>query len=246
MKSAKYCETFNFAFVATPDKVSKLFDVLKTRVGAVEITADCADYSREFSNLDELLKYENPPARQIKQLSLAARSEDLNRSASVVLANSRLTTVTIYLTSRREDGLLKLKNDILDIVDGLRPWYGFFSTFEYHYFLLQSAFLLCMVLYGGLTLLAFLGWLPKPGNGNAELRITAIAALVLSSPLMLALLTSIVVGWTKGFLAPRGVFAIGQGKSRFDLQEKIRWGVVIAFVVSIAAGLVITLAQLLF
>ena len=37
---------------------------------------------------------------------------------------------------------------------------------------------------------------------------------------------------------PGGVFTIGQGESRFKDKERFQWGVIIAFAVSLVAGLV--------
>jgi len=42
----------------------------------------------------------------------------------------------------------------------------------------------------------------------------------------------------RGIYFPFASFAIGQGLERYRVQENVRWGVVIAFVVSLAASTV--------
>jgi hypothetical protein len=39
------------------------------------------------------------------------------------------------------------------------------------------------------------------------------------------------------------VFLIGQGKNRFQQLERFQWGVIIAFIVSFAAGIIIAIWQ---
>ena len=52
---------------------------------------------------------------------------------------------------------------------------------------------------------------------------------------------AVVVGWglnkIRERLFPSITFAMGQGKRRHENLEKIRWGVVVAFVISLLAGL---------
>ena len=40
------------------------------------------------------------------------------------------------------------------------------------------------------------------------------------------------------YLFPQVVFVIGQGKSRFEHQQRVRWCVIIGFFVAMTAGLV--------
>ncbi len=37
---------------------------------------------------------------------------------------------------------------------------------------------------------------------------------------------------------PIATFAIGQGKERYELEEKIRWSIIVALVVSVLASLI--------
>ena len=54
---------------------------------------------------------------------------------------------------------------------------------------------------------------------------------------------AIVVGWglnrIRERLCPPVTFAMGQGKRRHENFEKIRWGVIVAFTVSLSAGLLL-------
>ena len=40
------------------------------------------------------------------------------------------------------------------------------------------------------------------------------------------------------WLFPVGYFAFGQGEHRYEIREKVHWGIIITFVVSLAASMV--------
>ena len=85
-----------------------------------------------------------------------------------------------------------------------------------------------------------LEWLPRSNSPPSDFEIgkgKAIASLFISG----TLLCLWVIHRLRGFLFPKGFFTIGQGVSQFNLLEKIRWGVIIGFFVSFAAGSVIAI-----
>jgi hypothetical protein len=45
------------------------------------------------------------------------------------------------------------------------------------------------------------------------------------------LLAALVLDWGIGGLFPRATFAIGQGLSRYKVREKVRWVIVMGFIV---------------
>ena len=62
---------------------------------------------------------------------------------------------------------------------------------------------------------------------------------------LLAIIVALVGGLglnkLKSKIFPSSTFALGQGKARHNHLENIRWGVIIAFIVGVAASLVVAL-----
>ena len=115
-------------------------------------------------------------------------------------------------------------------LSGLRVWYGRVTGIDFH---LASIFLLILL---ALTMyLAFLFGFIESSN---EPPITSRRAQVI---VVTTIAGISVLPWglskIRDRLFPRATFAIGQGKRRHENLEKVRWGVIIAFGVSLAAGL---------
>ena len=69
-------------------------------------------------------------------------------------------------------------------------------------------------------------------------------------PIQLAAAIVFVVLWfllkkPYNYLFPQASFLIGQGEARFTHKQKVLWSVIIAFLVSLAAGLFILIWQLI-
>lgn len=237
--NVNYSEELSQAFVVGPDELKKLVDLLQERIGKVSISADCIDkIQREFTTVKDLIDYENPKLKRICRIYLSAR-EGFEKSATITFRDSSPFSGGISLSiTAREDVVLRLKDKMLDIVAGTRPWYNLLARFDsatltglVFYFLF---FLIGIILS---TFIAFKFGLISDSKEEMELGDQLEALIFLTSiifPIVYFAFLSKLLEW----LFPLGVFIIGQGKSRF---KNLKWvqGVVITFMVSLAAGVVL-------
>lgn len=123
--NVNYSETLSQAFVVGPDELKKLVELLQKRIGEVSISADCIDnIQREFTTVKDLIDYENPKSKRICRIYLSAR-EGFEKSATIAFRDSSSFSGGVSLSiTAREDVVLRLKDKILDIVAGTRPWYN--------------------------------------------------------------------------------------------------------------------------
>ena len=221
-----YSKELKQAFVAEPSEIREIVKLIQDNIGEVKITADCVDgYSRIFGNVDELIAYTNPKSKEIRSVSLSARTSypGGHSSATVDLGKS---SRRIYVDfNAQEDVVTRLEAATLDIVAGMRPWYNAVSRQN---FVLVGFILSCLI------------WV------IVNLITRDAKTLFILIPLFAVInATLLMVGLhLVDFVFPQAVFKIGQGKSRFENKELLR-GVVITLIgslpVTIAATVIIQL-----
>lgn len=230
----RYSEELSHAFVVRPDELKKLVELLQKRIGKVDISVDCVDkIEREFNTVKELIAYENSKSKRIRRIHLSACSDNYSKSATIVFRDSFLMGVSINVNGR-EDVVSRLKEEILDIVAGMRPWYDIFARLAL-VTIIGVGFLILLFIF---SIFILFEWITVVDSPSSDSKIVKGSALSIVFWLIISLGL-----WgfyrLRGILFPRAVFIIGQGKLRFRTLEKVRWGVVIAFFVSFAAGFVL-------
>ena len=228
---ARYSDHLEHTFVVSPDHLKKLVELLQKRIGKVNISADCADkIERKFNTVKDFIAYENPKSKKIRRIYLTAQSDNYSKSATIVFRDSFYVGSGISIdVAGREDVVSRLKEEILDIVIGMRAWYNF--TFNF-----KVGMIISIVL--GMIIGAFLAASHEGKDISfiTYLRDVGPIYLMLAGPFVFFVFLFLQL---REHLFPQVVFTIGQGQSRFKLLEKMRWGVVIGFGVSFAAGLVV-------
>lgn len=236
--NVNYSEELSQAFVVEPEELKKLVELLQKRVGTVSISADCVDnIERKFSTVKELIDYENPKSKRVCRIYLSARSEDYSKSATLVFRDSSSFSggVSLNITAR-EDVVLRLKDKILDIVAGTRPWYNSLARFDSATptgFVFYLLFFVVVIILS--TFIAFKFGLISDSKEEMKLRDQLRAFIWLTSiifSIMYFAFFSKLLKW----LFPSAVFTIGQGESQYETLKRVQWGVVISFAVSFAAG----------
>lgn len=225
------------AFVVDGQHVKKLVGFLHQPIGDVEIEATCVDgIERHFPDAKRLLAYENALSCAIRELRISARSDDGSKAATLVFSDSEFRSVWADL-SGTELVVQRLRDDIVTVIEGTRPWYARFARLDFFPVMFVALFALWVVLNlaVALNIATSFGWLATSG---AEMtKETAALHRVYSVLLVLA---AVAVGYilnrVRKRLFPIGTFAIGQAKERYEFLEKIRWAVCISFLVSLAAG----------
>jgi len=242
-----YSKELSHAFVVGPSDLKKIVELLQKRIGKVEISTGCVDdLSREFKTLKELLAYENPKLKEIRSVYLRARSDDYSKSTTIIFRKSTRFSSGISIDANgREDVVSRLKEEILDIIGGMRPWYSVMHRVNFFYvFFISWLILFTIRILSYISALALkFKWVPV----SEEL--TSLAALPRGWLLILTILL-LVLGFfsnkLRDFSFPPIVFAIGQGELRYKRKEQFQWVVIVGFGVSLAASLVVPIIMMIF
>ena len=104
---------------------------MQKRIGKVGISTDCIDkIQRKFSTVEELIDYENPKSKRICRIYLSAR-EGFEESSTIAFRDSSSFSGSVSLSITAGEGVvLQLKDKMLDIVAGTRPWYNLLARFD--------------------------------------------------------------------------------------------------------------------
>lgn len=239
----RYSEDLIHAFVVGAPELKKLTKLLQDYIGKVEISAGCADgFSNDFETIDRLIGYENPKSKEIQSIYLKAKSEDFSKSAEVRFSDSSLGLISVKCRGDK-DYVSKLKEKILDVIEGTCPWY---NVIRRKHIVLLTGIILFMLWFIWMLLFTL--------YDIVEFKSESISNFVLAAkdmnPFMRLLMSCMgillwIFIWNYGklqdFVFPPTAFKIGQGKSRFKVKERIQWGVVISSLVSLVTGLIIWL-----
>lgn len=230
--------TFKFelrdAFILRVEPLKKIHRLLSDRIGPTAISAECADdVTRGFDGIAALEKYENSKAKRIVNLRLRAASDDWKKEATVEFIDRWYFGGTRIEIRARDDVVTRLRSDLLDVVAGLRPWYYLVNKIDVF---LGAIIGLVAIIAGFLVLMATFG----PTNDRptvASSRQQAIGYLFGGVFGATYFGFAYLIHRFRRLLFPHGTFALGQEVARFETGEKWRWGVIIAILPSLAAGI---------
>ncbi len=243
--------TRDHAFVLTDQDVKKITGLLQERIGKVTIRSESADgLERDYGDAKVLCAIENPWPKRIQVLRFRARSEGGEKQARLWFYEDGYWPIDGEIAAP-EAVVERLRRELLDIIDGTRPWYGWL-TVGIRKAVPILIFVVCNLVTFVVVILTF-GPFPKnpmqpqPGahqaSGWTPILIGMPVGLLLGS-LILVIVWVLVRSWRGVF--PRGLIAIGQVQKRHETREMVRWVVVIGGLVSIVGSMVATLALLPF
>lgn len=250
--NVRYSKELSHAFVVGPNGLKKLVGLFQNRIGEVEISTDCADdFSREFKTLKDLIAYENPKPKEIQRISLRARSDDYSKSITIVFRESSWLSSGISIDiNGREDVVSRLKEEILDIIAGMHPWYRvmYHINFINPVWIVLGILLVVGFLFSFFILLLALGWVPAVPEANRRELMSHLGSIriVLLIPQVIFFVIAVFSNKILKSFFPKAVFMIGQGESRFKYKERFQWVVIIGFGVSLAASLVVPIITIIF
>ena len=228
------------AYVIHLSELKKLWTLLADRVGTVTLEANCVDeVQRTFNDWEDVQSYENASSKRIAELTFSAQSPDFDKSVSIDLSPRVDYTVRVMIACP-ENELSSLREDILDILDGMK--HRILS-----YIVGRDIFLVIMFALFVIGIVNSLGriLLHETISGPETDVVTSIDSLILGfyAGVILVIIGYILVR-LRAVLLPSIYFAIGQGESRYK-NWKSRWGIalavvsiIITVVVSVVAGVI--------
>jgi hypothetical protein len=233
--------------VVRADVLKRLCTILESNVGNLSIKAHCSDgVQRDFADVEALIDYDNVRSREISRLGLDSRSDDFQKQASVRLSSGPLSSVDFSFTAQSDKLVVEVRQDVLALINELRPWYGIVATVDT---LVASLVAFTVLLVGGVVglllgiALGFISVTSGSSSPSAPIdRRTAAYGLAVFALVGLVWALS----GLKNRLFPVSIFAIGEGLPRHQSQETWRWVVVVGFLVSLVASLVGSLSVAFF
>lgn len=226
-------DTLKNPYVLTADDLRKLHETFQIFGYPITYDVSCSDgLKREFTDVNELLRYENPPNRKIKSITVCITSVEPTKATYPLMAVVTFGQHEIHVSIKWiEETLLKFDAAFQERLSGMRPWYAPLAMINFAPSKLMA--ILLALLYGAAVY--------KPGAITLANDVTTFLAVAIS---ILGIAFLIFVGgnllaFLNHLFFPKAVFAIGQGAKRHDDKEKIRWGIIISFLISIVSGWVL-------
>jgi hypothetical protein len=223
--------TDDHAIVITEADIRKIWSKLESFGKSVSAIVEFSDsIQRKIESIEALVQFENSKKRQIKRIELIAKCKKGMNITRLELEDNDFRTVSI--SSSGEDVLVTQVGDqIPEIIEGLKPWYAPISKVD-----VVSLFLGLLTI--GFILMSLM--LPE-SDGKREAMSFEESLKVIG--IVLAFIASVYLAYKylnklKTAIFPNASFALGQGNERYELQEKIRWGVVVALLVSFSSSLI--------
>lgn len=222
------------SFVLKPEHIKNIIELLNNNIGNTSISTYCEDgISRNYNSTDQLLSYSNPPNFGIQSLSLRARSDDFDKSARVVFASESWSSIQ-FAVEGPEDVVINLKDSFMKNISMTKSWYDRFVKLDIFGLMFVIGYslwimlLLCVAIWGPDTLKTDI-YSPRASAFGSLIGIGAIGSLAFIGFLVSKLRTK---------LFPMGTFAWGGAAEKHEFLEKVRWTIVIGFIVSFLSGLV--------
>lgn len=236
---AQFSTNLNQGFVAHPEDLKKLVALFGERFDDVRIRVDCADaICREFASVQKLLEYENPRSKEIRSIRISALATDFSKSAEVRLSSSSVRRISLDF-SGREDVVSRLRDETLEVIEGMLPWYRVIHRFDFA----AVGFAIYALIFIALFAVVASGLLPTNETRDPSTQSVAFGQLLAYGIPAVVLAIGIILNGFRDRLFPPAIFALGQGKQRFAQLERIQWGVAIGFIVSLVASIVVALSQ---
>ncbi|QGT81328.1 hypothetical protein [Pseudomonas coronafaciens] len=215
------------SFVLDVPAVTSIWETLQKSDFQVEAVMDCGDgISRRTTLLNDVVNYSNPPKAQLESVKFHGYNRSKGNYATVFVGAEHSINLSFSLTGTAVQ-VSDTRERLVNIFDSIKPWYDRVTKLDFF------VVLGLILIFGGMysTLLSQ----SKPKADYTPLQAFYIlggsVALVVSGAALAWFLNK-----ARSKIFPKAVFQIGHGIRREEFSEKIRWCVVVAFVVSIAAA----------
>lgn len=223
------------AFVLEPEQLRKVCKLFQDRIGAPSISALCADgITREFTDISHLLEYENPRRRRIVSISFRSCSDDWKKQARISFSSHSWGTISASI-SGLEASVMKLADEIGEMIDGLKPWYWRFSRIDFFLVGLITIWLADAILNT---------YAAGQGTTSVKATVSFVKAFSITGIVLAAFGLVGLTFWglhrLRSRYFPLAIFKIGQETRRFETDEKVRWTIMIGFAVSVVASVVVS------
>ncbi|MFX0200943.1 MAG: hypothetical protein ACFFCW_32895 [Candidatus Hodarchaeota archaeon] len=224
------------AFILKAAHLKEIWDSLNTNIGDTTIQAYCEDgVNRNFDSLTALLTYSNPRNATIRSITFRARSDNYDKSARIVFANDTWGPIR-WEAEGPESIVVSLKDDFLRSISRTKAWYDWLARLDIFWLIYGigiSAYVILLLLIA----LRIIGS-DEPKNETENPREQAIGGLIGFGAIGSLAFVGLLISRIRTRLFPIGTFLWGDAAEHHVFLEKIRWTVIVGFIVSLLAGIV--------
>lgn len=215
--------------------IRQLVDKVSSFAENCEVQFSCNDgATRVPQEIEDLFKYRNTANRKITSLMLLASAYDPRRSVDIRIHEHSGENIRIELLGPERE-TIELSDYVEDYLMGRKPWYHIVSRIN---FALTGTFL-PIIIYACLLVVYFFA---EGSDKNSEAASDAETKMAILFGLLL-FIVPIGIGFIlekfKEVFFPKTVFLIGDGIQRNKNQETIRTVIIVAFLVSLASGILL-------
>lgn len=218
------------AIIVDADSLQRLWNHVESFAGPTSATASCSDgIERRFATLDEMLEYENTTRASAQTFEFYGRSREPERSVTVTVGRRYGAPTTVSIRGEEQD-VTTAKTRLMDTIAGMRAWYSPAATVD--------LFVVWMVILST-VILVFQLMAPsqapsRPGRSFSEAIRAFGSTLLVLGPVIL-----VVVATTKlrSRYFPLVSVVLGQSTRRHQIDEQVRWTVIVGFIVGLAGSI---------
>lgn len=220
---------FTPAIIVDADSLQRLWTHVDSFAGPASATVSCLDgIERKFLTLDELLIYENSARAAAQTFELYGRTRDPERSVTVTVGRRYGAPATVSIRGEEQD-VTSAKTKILDTMAGMRAWYSPVATVD--------LYLVWTVIFTSFMMLLQL-MLPSEapshsGKSFSEAIRTLGALLIFLTPVAAIVITTAKL---RARYFPLVSVVLGQSSRRHQVDEQVRWTVIVGFLVGLAGS----------
>jgi len=225
-------------FVLEASDLEKLCEKLQEVTPKLDFEISCKDdLKREFPTLEEFLKFDNAPKREIQKLRISGFSEDLKTRVWIKYDKDPRSNFFVSIEGD-EKSAPRLDDYIDEHLASLKPWYSLIARTDFG----LIATIVWVSLFLGILIAT---GIRKPSAFRESFSLNAGEVFMQVLVGALSTLVPVTVGFIlnkiRASVFPMGVFGIGQGVKRHKDKEILRTGVIVAFFVSFISSITVAL-----
>ena len=153
----KITKTIQHGLIVEESDLRTIFNFLKERYNNIEIIVDCDGGNQlETSNIEEIIKFDNPSYRKIKKIKIYAINTNANEENLSLIIDSGVfsifdNTVVLIINSKNNEEARGRAQELLKRFSEMKPWYSLTTRI--------SIFSLIIVCWGVVSLFFEFGYL---------------------------------------------------------------------------------------
>lgn len=221
------------SILAEGDELQSLCGFISSRYKDTEISAQCIDGSKlETKDIKEILSFENPNYRKIKNISFQAHNDFDERLSFDIWADRTFTSAELRIESQDDEQALYATHEILNKLREMKPWYDLLARIPISYVVFGLWFLWGM----WITANQLIGLRPPAASLTKYSIFESLNIAVLITIIAFAIVYPF--DWVQKRIFPKVFFLIGKQKKTMETIKKWRGFIFGGILLAIVTGII--------